>query len=186
MNPQAYWMQIIEWYAANAPEAELAMCDGASTSEIEAFERQLGKSVPEEFRICYQLHNGSDGAVFPDGYCLMPLEDCLSSWQMLCELLEDGVFPDPTDIKGPIKHTWWNRDWIPFTHSGGGDHTCLDLDPPIDGKIGQVISFHHEYGPLQVEGASFSDWLRRFSEDLVAGKFVFDCDEQMLCRAAKQ
>jgi cell wall assembly regulator SMI1 len=61
-----------------------------------------------------------------------------------------------------VRDDWWNPRWIPFTHDGGGNHLCLDLDPAEGGAVGQVISMWHDSGERAVQGHSFGEWFGRW------------------------
>jgi len=83
---------------------------------------------------------------------------------------------EPTN-RGPVKPVSWSRRWIPVLHNGAGDFLCVDLDPPADGRLGQVIAVYHDE-PSRIRMArSHSSWLARFADRLDAGCYGYDEDE---------
>src|ERR1700677_3273303 len=76
------------------------------------------------------------------------------------------------DIKGPIKPVFWNKRRIYITDNSG-DHLTLDLDPPENGRYGQVLHHSHEVGPTKVVAASWSDFLNQLAIDLESGKYIY-------------
>ena len=178
-NIEQAWNQIEGWYKKNAPEGEFFLAPGARAESIKVVESELGFQLPNAFKQSYRLHDGSDDhAVFPYGFHLLSLNGILSNWKMWRNHVESNVFdamePDP---EGPIRRTWWNLKWVPFTHNTGGDHHCVDMDPAIGGDVGQVIKFSHEVGVQKVLASSFDDWLSQFAAALESDSYRYDLDE---------
>ncbi len=169
------WQKIEEWYSKNAPDGDPGLRPGVSGEEISKAEQTLGIELPSDVRSSYELHNGSKNALFPMGYYLLSLEEVIDEHDVWCGLLSADELPqsDP-ESEGPIKQVWWSPKWIPITHSGGGDHDCIDLEPAEGGTAGQIIVFDHERGPRRVAAASFTEWLQGFSDSLSAREFQFD------------
>jgi cell wall assembly regulator SMI1 len=99
----------------------------------------------------------------------------VQQWTVWKELLDQGAFgdnvtDDPTGLRGAIKPDWWNVRWIPFTHDGGGNHQCIDLDPGPSGHLGQVMNFDHEVSATGVLADNFRSFLAAFADDLEAGR----------------
>lgn len=125
------WRRIEAWYKANVPEDNFVLAAGATAEDIEAVEDTLALKLPKDVKDSYRLHNGSnERAVFAYGRYLLSLREVQEQWNVWRDLVESGSFdksnPKPT---GPIKRIWWNLKWIPITHSGSGDHECVDMDP---------------------------------------------------------
>jgi cell wall assembly regulator SMI1 len=112
---------------------------------------------------------------------MLSLAELTKMWNELQELVASGAFGEAeSSPRGPIKKDWWNPKWIPFTHSGSGDHDCVDLDPAPGGHVGQIIEYSHEVGAMRVAAESFVDWLTTFASALEAGKYQFDQAELCL------
>jgi cell wall assembly regulator SMI1 len=48
------------------------------------------------------------------------------------------------------------------------------MDPAEGRKVGQIIDFHNEQGPIQVLATGFREWLTQFATDLEGGNLYFD------------
>ena len=96
-------------------------------------------------------------------------------------MLEQGVFEDSTPSPlGPIQHVWWNPGWLPMTSNFGGAHQCVDMRPDYGGKMGQIVDFSPEVGPVRILATSFAIWISQFADDLEADKYRFDTAELWL------
>jgi cell wall assembly regulator SMI1 len=174
------WDRLKSWLQENAPELLETMQPGASERKISALEQKLGVRLPDDYRAFLAL---SDGQVedtefyFQDGE-LLSSKNVYSQWGVWKELLDDGTFEDSaSEPQLGIRGDWWNARWIPFTHDGGGNHLCLDLDPAKGGTVGQIISMEHDNGERLIMFNSFSHWLEQLLEDLDSGEIVFDTEE---------
>ncbi|WP_162271783.1 SMI1/KNR4 family protein [Gemmata sp. SH-PL17] len=170
------WKRIARWYKVNVPADQFSLADGASAEAIAVAEAQLGLSFPQDLVASYHLHNGSnDCAVFLYGYAYLSLSELVQQWGFWQKIIQDGglggVEPNCPEA---IKRIWWNLKWIPFSHNGGGDHHCVDLDPAEGGAVGQVIQFNHEVGAHSLLGPDFGTFLRTYATDLEAGRYRFD------------
>jgi cell wall assembly regulator SMI1 len=178
------WNRIETWLAANAPSIRAALASGASVEAIRRAEAKLQVRLPDDVRTSYAIHDGSGfAALLP--FPLLSLQRMIQEWNNWKEWLQTGKFGDAESTpQGPIKTDWWNVRWIPFTHDGGGNHQCIDLDPAPGGEQGQVINFDHEVGATEVLAPSFRAYLATFGADLEAGCYAPWPDGQGLDRVA--
>jgi cell wall assembly regulator SMI1 len=177
------WTRVTNWYEGHVADFDPKLATGATAGDIRDAEEALGVELPADVRESYLIHNGSQNALFPSGYYLLSLEEVIDEWTVWCDLLEKGEVPSSSpETQGAVKRVWWSTRWIPFSHSGGGDHQCIDLDPPTGGTWGQVIDFDHERGPRQVCAASFSVWLADFAAALETGQYLFDGTELVVAQ----
>jgi len=172
------WDRIVKWYTINAPLKRLRLQTGAKEDDILKFEAAIHMKLPKDLRESYLIYNGSGtSSIFEYGCYLLSTDEIAQAWTDWQKLSAAGTFDQLRGTpEGPIKATWWNLMWIPFTHNGGGDHDCVDMDPDKGGKIGQIIEFSHEGGARKVSGQSFRAWLSSFAERLEAGKYTYDAD----------
>ncbi|MEQ8854369.1 SMI1/KNR4 family protein [Gimesia sp.] len=184
------WASIRTWYEANVKEPPYAdFFDWGSPASDEAFETvedAIMYRLPSDLRDTYLMYNGDNKMwVLPGGY-LMDLDEVLTTWNMFKEPVDNGLFDDSdASPDGPIKQIWWNPFWIPVLHNGGGDYHCVDMDPAVDGVVGQFIKFQHETGPSHVLAPSFGDFVITFANDLASGKYEFDLEEGAVRSVAK-
>lgn len=180
------WARVEAWLAAHAPAVAAGLNPPASEDELAETERQLGVRLPESVRAAYLRHDGqsADAPGLFDGWEWLSLESVRHEWKIWKRLLDGGDFKGMrSDGDGAVvRDDWWNAAWVPLTHSGSGDHHCLDLDPGPSGTPGQIIRMWHDDGARPVEAAGFAAWLTAFADDLEAGRFVASEDGGSLSR----
>ena len=177
---QELWNRLTSWLGQHAPELQKTMQPGTTEEKIAALEKTLGVRLPDDYRAFLLLCNGQKTGAelgFYDGE-LLSAQNVKSQWKIWKELLDDGHFEESKSKphKG-VRPDWWNPRWIPFTHDGGGNHLCLDLDPAKGGKLGQVISMWHDSPERELMYSGFSEWLEHVLDGLGSGEIVFDPDE---------
>jgi cell wall assembly regulator SMI1 len=120
-------------------------------------------------------------------YPLLSLAEVVEQWGMWKRIVEEGTFDaiEP-DCPPTVRKVWWNLKWVPFTHNGGGDHPCIDLDPAETGTVGQVVQFNHEVGAHSVLAPDLAAYLEHFAGDLEGGHYRFDPDELWLVAVPKK
>ena len=174
------WNRLKLWLQENAPELLATLQPGATKPQIAALEQHLGASLPDDYRAFLQLSNGQPADPrrrFYDGE-LLSTATVKEEWDVWKELLDAGDFDDyQSEPHEGVKDDWWNPRWIPFTHDGGGNHLCLDLDPAKGGKTGQVITMWHDSMERELVFPDFTAWLENLVDGLESGQIVFDCDE---------
>lgn len=173
------WDRIHQGLLVHAPEIVSLLQPGALVEEIRNTEAILGVAFPQDVRESYQIHNGMSRLQsfrydWPEFYSL---REIVIQWDCWKNLLESGeFFEEKSTPKGPIKTDWWNIKWIPLWGNRGGDHCCLDLDPPPEGQLGQMITMWHEIGAEEVLAPSFKDLLASFADQLNAGAYTFSTE----------
>jgi cell wall assembly regulator SMI1 len=182
------WKRITRWYKVHVPADEFLLADGAAAEDIAATEAHLGLRFPPELVASYRLHNGSrETAVLGYGYSLLPLAEVVAQWGIWKRLVDEGTFEGTVpDSPSAVRKVWWNVKWIPFTHNGGGDHHCVDMDPAARGTVGQVIQFNHEVGVHSVLAPDFATYLTQFASNLEAGHYRFDPDDLWVVEVPKK
>ena len=174
------WERITTQLKTLAPELHKSLQKGASEKQILKLEKQLGVQLPQDYRRFLTLCNGlkpNSEVEFYDGE-LLSSSEVYRQAKIWKDLLEDGDFEDiSSEPDKGIRNDWWNLKWIPFTHDGGGNHLCLDLDPAKGGKVGQVITMWHDSEGREVMYSSFTAWLKHILKGLETGKIVFDAEE---------
>lgn len=146
--------------------------DGGGLVELESI---IGRALPEAFKRAYRIHNGqaTDEVGLFDGTELLSATAIADQYRIWKELLDDGQFAElHSQSPAGIKTDWWSPGWIPITHNGGGDHSCLDLDPAAGGTVGQIISFWHDEPSRAILAPDFETWLTQYADALEAGELV--------------
>ncbi len=174
------WKKLNPWMAANAPELEQSLQQGANSQEILELEQHLGVTLPEDYKLFLGLCNGQADDALAEFYNgeLLSIANIKFQWDAWKNLLETNTFsgissqPD----KG-IRNDWWNLKWIPFTHDGGGNHFCLDLAPANGGHVGQVITMWHDSSEREFVASNFTAWLEDILNGVETGAIVFDAQD---------
>jgi cell wall assembly regulator SMI1 len=173
---QDTWSRFEHWLRANWPKGLARLKSPATDDQVAALEAALGVRLPADYVASLKCHDGQVAGsqwLFPHGE-LLSTSEVLGQWTVWRELLDDGEFEDGgSDPQAGIRGDWWNPQWIPFTHNGGGDHLCLDLDPAAGGCVGQVITMWHDMAEREREGDGFAPWFARYVDDVLAGKVVY-------------
>lgn len=137
----------------------------ALDQDLEVLENSIGCKLPEDFKSSLKIHNGQKNfadTLF-DGDLLLSTKMIADEWQIWKDLLDDGDFEGfNSEPQEGIKDHWWNALWIPITYNGAGDHICIDLDPAIGGKKGQIITMWHDHGERKILAPGFTEWFARF------------------------
>lgn len=171
------WARIERWYAEHASDYPLSLAPGASESALSAFEKEIGTSLPEEFKASVRIHDGGGWWVPWRHGDLLSLDQIIQQWKSYSDWQAKGEYATAdwtaTAIEGPIKPIFWNRRRIYITDNSG-NHLTLDLDPPPDGGYGQVLYHSHEVGPTEVVAPSWADFLSDLAVDLESGKYIYD------------
>ncbi len=158
---------------------------GLSDREINAFEAQLGVTLPEDYKCLLRWKDGSRAMHAPywaGEFC--GRQEVIRTGTMLMEVTRDPNFGiDPTPPFDDINN-WWNPAWIPLICEYlGSDVLCLDTVGSFGGKPGQIIEFIHDdyYRPIKHESlkrwlvTTFAAWL---SMDEIAEISVLQRDPQ--------
>ena len=157
----------------------MSLAPGASLEAVTHVEQVLGVHLPDDVTVSYRRHNGGFPMQLATNMTILPLEDIVSSWQILEELRHDEAWasqppyyfseealrlgpPSP----GPIQPVWWYQGWIPIAADLGGNLSCVDLVPAPGGILGQIIDWDHECGPSRVLFPSFTHLLAALADEM--------------------
>jgi len=172
------WTAYETWLAEHWPEGLHALQGPATDAQIRALEERLNVALPDDYVACLKIHNGQvDCGPMLYGWEFLPAEEVAEQWAIWAELLDsetfDGISSEP---QAGIKSDWWNRRWIPVTHDGGGNHLCLDLDPGVGGRSGQVITMWHDSAERERMADRFLGLFARYVQAVLAGQYVYSDD----------
>ncbi len=160
------WKRFEAWCRKNAPNVCEDFREGASVAEIQTLEERIGMSLPEEFAAYLMVQNGE---MWFDSYEYLSTERIYQHWLDMKEILENGYF-DNLEVedasKTIIKNTWWDIHWIPFACDSGGNRICIDLNPDVNGRVGQVIYWEKHEGLLPTNCLSFFAWFAHLEKGL--------------------
>lgn len=157
-----------------------ALPEGVPEEVIREAESAMCVELPDDFRKFLQRHNGS-GAFSIKPYKIgggsqyfMAIKDIVGMRANMAEL--GARFEGKEDFgeqDGPIKENHWNKSWIPFTENQCGDHIFIDLDPPEEGTLGQVVDWWHETALSTFQSDSLREWLNEVVSEIKNGEYKF-------------
>jgi cell wall assembly regulator SMI1 len=199
------WARIEAWLGKHLPVVKASLRPGVSPADLAAFEKAVGRPLPEDVRESYRIHDGQSpisglwcgGVVF--GYAVCPLLDStgsmtrksvLSEWRQWAETREDfKKTPDhlalvqrdcsSTPVEA-IHCDYTNPGWIPlYSEEGYSASFGVDLDPGPKGVTGQVINFGRDDRKKYVLAWSWKQLLHEVAVELEAGNFVVNDDGEI-------
>ncbi len=170
------WDDIEAWYKENAPRLYNDLDEGASEEEIEDAERQLGLTLPEDYKASLKIHNGD---VYLHDYNYLSLKGALRKWSLMVRLGKEGTFEGREVVgasDGKIQDRWWHEGWIPFAEDGGGNMLYIDMAPGEKGNKGQILQMELDSGPFSTEYKSFLEYMEHYRDALQRGVYEVNSD----------
>ncbi len=170
------WTRYKSWLRYNVPKSFRGFKKGASTLQLSRVQKKLGINFTDDVREFYQIHNGQVQRrilLFNESE-LLSFQLMILEWAHWKELHDDGEFNHLKSESDPeVQPVWWDKNWIPFTDNGAGDHLCIDFNPTAKGKYGQIISLYHDQSYREKVADSLYEWFFNYINDLEKGHYVF-------------
>jgi cell wall assembly regulator SMI1 len=166
------WRRIEGALQAHVPETAKTLAPPATEPEIADLERAIHLNLPRDLRTSLAIHNGQIDPTrchaFAREGILLDTRKIADRWTMITEIEEtEGV------RRAPGQGPWWKRSCIPFTDAEG-NMLCVDMDPALGNRIGELVCHVHDGEIERGLGACFGDWLASLAERLEAGQFRID------------
>lgn len=138
-----------------------------SEKDINAIEHKLGFKLNEElkewFCIIGEAKYGIDGFLMGvEPYSIYEMYDEWKSWRGfdVDEELNNPEYYSSYPLR-KIKCRYTNPKWIPLGHTYDSNYIGVDLDPDIEGKVGQIIDFGRDQNAKSVLANSITDYLQK-------------------------
>lgn len=131
--------------------------DPLDEKQLESLEEKYQIKLPADLRVLYAWKNGQDDSCFEafvNNSTFIPLEEAL-------EIAKENTSMIGLDFE---IENWWNENWIPIFHNGGGDYICYDLGGVFTGQKGQLIEFWHADNDRNVIAPSLEAFLGKLRE----------------------
>lgn len=165
------WRDLTVFLTKNNPSLLQELNPPASDAEIEDLEQTIEHQLPLEVKRYLKCHNGQRGIennIFD--IFLLSTYDMINEWKIWRNLLQEGMFSDmEASPDKEIDNTWWNKNWLPFTNDGRGNHTCIDFSPTMTGNYGQIIEIWHDDPERKILYPCFSKWFIEKVQTLIKG-----------------
>lgn len=171
------WEKFITVVEKAFPEFVGALNTGATKNELFEFENSINVALPEEFKDLYTFANGQNDNVnaYFFGMEFLSLNRVKKAYDAEIDVME--AMADEGDMcssypENHIKCAYVNPKWIPIFTDGGGSYIGIDLDPDINGKIGQIINFGTDDEDKIVLADSLVKFIELCTEKLKKGDFI--------------
>lgn len=118
------------------PEYYSNLNEPLKMKEIQNLEERFNVKLPIDLKTLYKWKNGQKDRcyeAFVNNSMFLPLEEALDSATELASMIGSDFEVD----------NWWNENWIPIFHNGGGDSICYDMSGIFTGQQGQLLEFWH-------------------------------------------
>ncbi|MBR3422540.1 MAG: SMI1/KNR4 family protein [Ruminococcus sp.] len=184
------WNTYKEELFAKIPSLRETLNEGVSEEDIASAEQSVGVAFPESLKALYLDADGDNeesacGMIM--GFHFLSLDELVSECQHWSGIAQDKALNEGAGFsskpEGCIKRLYANSKWIPICADGGGNFLGVDLDPDVNGRVGQVINFgrdEHNKAVLADSLDAFFERLTRviLSEDFFVGDFE---GEEVVC-----
>ncbi|MDH4323977.1 MAG: SMI1/KNR4 family protein [Betaproteobacteria bacterium] len=166
------WQRIERALERHAPEAAATLAPPATEEQVAALEAAIRQALPADLRASLRVHDGQSDPTgchsFCDGGMLLNTVEIADRWRMVTEMDEEN-----RASAAPGQGPWWKTSCIPFTDAEG-DKLCVDMDPSLGSRTGEVVCHIHDSEIERGLGASYEAWLSSLAQRLEAGRFRID------------
>jgi cell wall assembly regulator SMI1 len=181
----AIWKRIEAAVGALAPDLVDNLAAGATDKQIAAFEKAIGRKLPEEVRASFLAHNGQRGEwghpVF-SGFRFGSIKWAQNLWDAWLDMADETAHDKQlqnigTSVpKNAVRRDYANRNWVQLAEMDGSNYYGVDFAPDSKGVLGQVISFGRDEPDKEVLAWSWGWLLNDLAEELEAGNFRYQAD----------
>jgi cell wall assembly regulator SMI1 len=181
------WEKILHMFEKECHGISTFLNQPATKSQINAIEQKMGFPLPQELKELYLCNDGQGERVLGilSGLDFLSIEELYIQWSIWKELSQQETEEGMNELsclctsfpEGAIKKIYTNKKWIPLTHDGGGNHIGIDLDPDINGNIGQIINFGRDEDSKFIIATDLSEYLKLFIKLIEEGYFKIKKDD---------
>jgi len=125
-----------------------------NNSEIELLEEKYKIQIPSNLKKLYKWKNGQNQncyEAFVNNAMFMSLEDVLEAAEEFTSMIGSDF-----EIEN-----WWNENWLPIFHNGGGSYICYDLGGIFTGKKGQMIEYWNKDNDRNIIAGNLEDFINQ-------------------------
>jgi cell wall assembly regulator SMI1 len=166
------WRRIERVLQTHAPETAKTLARPATDQELAELEATIKLTLPTDLRLSLLIHNGQNDETRCHSFCgegvLLDTKQIAYRWKMTTEIDEAEQFS-----AAPRQGPWWKTSCIPFTDAEG-NMLCVDMDPALGNRIGEVVCHVHDSEIERGLAASFGAWLSSLAQRLDEGRFRID------------
>lgn len=176
------WQTVEQWCARYAPALADEMADGASARRLAEAAERLEHPWPSPLEASLRTHDGWAAFVVHGAWRLLSAAEIADTWRRIRDIGfgEDPALPSEGTPAGPVEPVFWSDDWLPFAEGAQGRFACLDLAPPEQGDVGQVVEFWHQSPERPVRASSYAEWFGEFADELVSGGYWLEGETSLV------
>lgn len=169
--------RIHSWLSRYAPKILSSLQGPVETGKLSELQSLVGEQLPSGLIELYSVHNGINPNAMANLFFGLPfisLENTITQIKSYAEPNDGAIlkYADPG-----IKNSFtFSQKRIPIGDDSGACLICIDLDPDLGGKNGQVIVVDYDYLVAIKLANSTEELVAKFSEDLEAGKYSLQED----------
>ncbi|WP_055667159.1 SMI1/KNR4 family protein [Desnuesiella massiliensis] len=159
-------IEYINWIKKIFPRFDELKNPGTTVEIVNKIEEQMNIKFPEDLKQLYMIINGDNKHAFGFvlGLNMLSVEEMYTTWKLWRKFDEDKELNDQQYYSSlpqkAIKCRYTNPLWIPIAHDCSSNYFGIDLDPDINGTIGQIINFGRDENDKKV----FANSLKKFFE----------------------
>ncbi|HEY8373048.1 MAG TPA: SMI1/KNR4 family protein [Pseudonocardiaceae bacterium] len=152
MGVNGGWTRLRNWLARYAPVTHEVLRDGATESDLQVLEQEIGVELPPDLRewwmACDGAQEGEFAEVLPPFYTPYSVVGALEAWRGHRKVwLDSWSAPQAAPEAGGPANSY-HPAWVPLAFDGVGNDLVVDLRPgPLRGC---VLEWDHE--ACRVEG----------------------------------
>lgn len=162
------WDQLTEFLRQRCPRIIASLKDGATESELNAVEAQIGLKLPDDYRCSCRIHNGQK-LVIPGLMGSMSLSNHYRSEVLLDVETAAGGFQTRPGMKNCLPLTF-------CFHTGLSQYMALQGEEGRErGELFYPCPNQRASDPAAIDmfitGSSFSSWFSSYVQNVVSGEF---------------
>lgn len=151
-------LKILDHYIKTTrPQFYVELNDPLSENQIKELEDTFNIQLPPDMKMLYSWKNGQKDTCFEsfvNNSTFTPLAEALANAAEMTSMI---------GLDFEIEN-WWNKDWLPIFHNGGGDHICYDMVGLFTGQKGQLIEFWHSANDRNVIAVGLLSFIKNLNE----------------------
>lgn len=143
---RALWDEILDIMDENIKGFSVESLEsGVRLLKIQEVEKEMEITFPKELKALYLANNGTLGLGSILGFELMPIEDLITEWKQNKKTIETKI-EIKSNPEGAIRLKSQDNNWIPFAFNNSHTYLAIDLNPDINGNVGQIINIGNGEG----------------------------------------
>jgi cell wall assembly regulator SMI1 len=202
MLDEATWHAWLDFLELQGIAGRGLLQEPAREADVAAVEALIGRPLPDAVKALYSFSNGQlrgrhritdsvektrlkgrlPTAMFGAGYEFLALADAANEWRAWKEIsqqngpagMADFAEFVTTEVENVVKKEYWIDGWLPFALDGGGNALAIDLDPEVNGTVGQVIVIGSDEDVRHVLAPGIAELIEDFLAASRDGRFWFD------------